>query len=306
MSDDDRTKPDTRLYVLQARKAPRAVIFRRGPSKQVRLVLWDTARDRFLPGQWLKGRVYERRSDLSPDGRYLAYFAAKHKPDGPPTWTAVSRPPYFTAIALWPKTDAWGGGALFKDDKTLLLNHHEGNMKVQTDGWRNPPIRVRPLGDSPGAGEDDPIWSMRLERDGWKLVQEGETHEDDRETADIWIRYDPPEVWRRAAPKRQHRLELEMRLCGIRERGGAWYVIEYSIVGAGDERVDLGRADWADWCRTSGDLLFARDGKIQRLPVDGALPDPARANALTDLSDQTFEEMEPPPEALEWGGRIHW
>jgi cytochrome bd-type quinol oxidase subunit 2 len=26
-------------------------------------------------GQWLKGRIYERRSDLSPDGKHLIYFA---------------------------------------------------------------------------------------------------------------------------------------------------------------------------------------------------------------------------------------
>ena len=57
-----------RLYVIQARDAPRAVIFRRGPSAHVMLALWHTDTDRVEEGQWLKGRIYERRADLSPDG----------------------------------------------------------------------------------------------------------------------------------------------------------------------------------------------------------------------------------------------
>jgi hypothetical protein len=37
-----RMKPSTRLYVLLARKAPLAVVFRRGLSKQVLLLMWNT------------------------------------------------------------------------------------------------------------------------------------------------------------------------------------------------------------------------------------------------------------------------
>ena len=110
------TQPSARLYALIARDARRAVVFRRGPSKQVLVLLWNLKDDVLVPGQWFKGRIYERRCDLSPDGEMLAYFAAKHRgPFG--TWTAVSRPPYLTALALWPKGDAWGGGALFEDER---------------------------------------------------------------------------------------------------------------------------------------------------------------------------------------------
>src|ERR1700760_351322 len=99
----------TRLFVLLARDAPVGVILRRGPSKQVLMIHWNLKNDTFVHGQWLKARVYERRCDLSPEGDMLLYFAATHrKPYG--TWSAVSRPPFFTALALWPKGDAWGGG----------------------------------------------------------------------------------------------------------------------------------------------------------------------------------------------------
>ena len=69
-------KSAVRLYALLARKAPLAVVFRRGPSKRVLLVLWRTDTDEFVEGQWLKGRIYERRCDLSPSGKRLVYFAA--------------------------------------------------------------------------------------------------------------------------------------------------------------------------------------------------------------------------------------
>ena len=98
------------MFVLLARKAPVAVVFRRGPSKHVLLVRWNLSDDSFEAGQWLKGRVYERRCDVSEDGERLIYFAANYRArDAQRTWTAVSRPPDFTALALWPKGDAWGG-----------------------------------------------------------------------------------------------------------------------------------------------------------------------------------------------------
>jgi hypothetical protein len=88
----------TRLFVILARAAPVAVVLRRGPSKDVLLLRWDLATDSFEAGQWLSGRIYERRCDLSPSGERFIYFAANHRPPLG-TWTAVSRPPYFTALA---------------------------------------------------------------------------------------------------------------------------------------------------------------------------------------------------------------
>ena len=68
-------KPPARLHVILAREAPLAVVIRRGPAKQVCTVLWNRRTDEFTLGQWLKGRIYEDRCDLSPDGRYFIYFA---------------------------------------------------------------------------------------------------------------------------------------------------------------------------------------------------------------------------------------
>lgn len=110
----------TRLYVILAREAQYGVIFRRGPSKRVLLIGWNTAGDTFERGQWFKGRIYERRCDLSPEGDLLLYFAANYrKPYF--SWTAISRPPFLTALALWPKGDCWGGGGHFSSRKQIAL-----------------------------------------------------------------------------------------------------------------------------------------------------------------------------------------
>ncbi len=46
-----------RLLFILARDANKAVIFRRGPTKWVQIILWDTARDTFEQGQWFHGRI---------------------------------------------------------------------------------------------------------------------------------------------------------------------------------------------------------------------------------------------------------
>ncbi len=68
-------------------------------------MLWDRQCDRFQLGQWLKGRIYERRSDLSPDGKYLIYFAmnGRWQSEACGAWTAISQAPYLKAIAIFPK-----------------------------------------------------------------------------------------------------------------------------------------------------------------------------------------------------------
>ena len=82
-----------RLHVLLAQDALYGVVIRRGPSKQVCTIGWNRADDTFTLGQWLKGRIYERRCDLSPDGRHMIYFAmnGQWNSEVNGSWTALSR-----------------------------------------------------------------------------------------------------------------------------------------------------------------------------------------------------------------------
>ena len=153
------------LYVLLARKAPFGVVFRRGPSKNVLLIGWNTSDDTFQCGQWLKGRIYERRCDLSPKGDLLLYFAANYR-EPYRSWSAISRPPFLTALAMWPKGDGWGGGGHFISKTRLALNHRDGERKLAV-GFSVPKwLKLEQFGKRPGWREDDPVHSERLERDG--------------------------------------------------------------------------------------------------------------------------------------------
>ncbi|MHC4756091.1 MAG: hypothetical protein ACYTBP_13215 [Planctomycetota bacterium] len=121
----DKSSP-CRLSLIFARNTPITVILRRGPSRWVEVIKWDTQSDTFEYGQWMHGRIYAERCGLSPDGKLFVYFVLKHgKIDEDQgyeqSFTAVSKPPYLTALAMWPHGDTWGGGGRFIDNKTLRL-----------------------------------------------------------------------------------------------------------------------------------------------------------------------------------------
>jgi hypothetical protein len=94
-----------RIYGIPATMAPIVAVFRRGPTNWSHVGRWDFGEKRYEPGAWLGGRIFPRRSDLSPDGRFLCYFA--HKPSA--TWkhgeayVALSKLPWLTALHASPR-----------------------------------------------------------------------------------------------------------------------------------------------------------------------------------------------------------
>jgi len=287
-----------RLYVILARDTPRAVVFRRGPSRQVQTISWNTANDTFDPGQWFKGRIYERRCDLSPSGKHLIYFAANHKPPYG-TWTAVSRPPFLTALALWPKGDAWGGGGLFEKENVVLLNHPAYQMEL-AEGFVLPKnVRIKQCGFSSGGGEDSPVFDLRLRRDGWRRMEESKLTKHGINAKLSWT-YDPPLTWAKTSPVKTSN-ELQMLIHGVHQRDGAWYLIEHILIDKiTGSSFSLGPTDWADWDR-DGDLLFAKDGQLFRLSrVKDKLEELNQSKLLIDLNDQKFANMPPSAEATRW------
>ena len=157
-----------RLFMILARDAPTAVIFRRGPTDWVQLIKWNTQTDSFESGQWFHGRIYEHRADLSPDGSLLIYFAMKNSSRALQDretkkftyfWTAISKPPYFTALALWPKYGSWDGGGLFNSNNSILLNHEK---EVAEPHPNHRPERLEVV-----LKDHCDIFSERLERDGF-------------------------------------------------------------------------------------------------------------------------------------------
>jgi hypothetical protein len=165
------TKATARLHVLLSRTAPTGVVIRRGPSKTVCTFGWNRSDDTFFVGQWLRGRIYERRADVSPDGKHLIYFAMNGRwvSETKGAWTAVSRAPYLKAIVLLAKGDCWNGGGLFTRDRLYWLNDgyghellHDSSEVVRDRAFVPPSI---------GNNECLGVYFPRLVRDGWQLVR---------------------------------------------------------------------------------------------------------------------------------------
>ena len=163
-----------RIHVLMAREARVGVVIRRGPSKKVCTVLWDRRTDEFQVGQWLNGRIYERRSDISPDGKYLIYFAmnGRWESEAKGSWTAISRVPYLKAIAIFPKGDCWNGGGLFTGKKSYWVFNGPAHSELRDNHEVHPdPNYQLPIyfGDEcPG------VYYPRLMRDGWEYIERRE------------------------------------------------------------------------------------------------------------------------------------
>ncbi len=248
--------PASRLFPVFARTAPQAVIFRRGPSDWTRLILWHTDTDEFEPGQWFKGRVFERRSDLSPNGEKLIYFARKtnwhtlHDEEYTRAWTAISRPPYYTALALWPKGNTWHGGGLFVDDRTVILNHRPERAIPHPDHLpRDVDIRPNPRAH----GEDDPIFGEHLSRDGWKVEQEGIV---ERGKKPVIFVTKQPEIRIKSRNSNTYVLSLTRRIDDLR------YSERFQVTDmAGNPILDTSGVTWLDWDQR-GRLVLFREGKV--------------------------------------------
>ena len=122
-------------------------------------------------GQWLYGRIYERRCDLSPDGRHLIYFAmnGKWRSKAKGAWTAVSKAPYVKALTLLAKGDCWHGGGLFQSSKEYWLNDGYGH-EVLHDHSKLKRAQKYPWHEYYG-GECTGVYYIRLQRDGWTMLR---------------------------------------------------------------------------------------------------------------------------------------
>lgn len=308
-----------RLYVILARDGRSAVVFRRGPSRHVAILRWWLSSDTVELGQWFHGRIYERRCDLSPDGELMVYFAAKY---GAPlaTWTAISRPPFLTALALWPNGSGWGGGGLFATNMRLGLNHRPDRCLAAPDSKCPHGFSASPYAEYAGHGEDDPICFHRMSRDGWTVVAQGRPSPYRADAAEHWT-FAEPEIYERAQPRhpRPHKspasaspIVLRRELRGIGVRNGPWYREQFSLHDAARNVRLIEDCEWADWDAT-GDLLFAARGRLYRLSARDAtsgIADPASmAKPIVDLRSLAFETIECPPDGRKWprlaSDRVH-
>jgi hypothetical protein len=268
-----------RIHVLLATHAPVGFVIRRGPSKSVATLLWDRRRDEFKLGQWLKGRIYERRSDLSPDGKYAIYFAMNGKwgSESRGSWTAISRAPYLKAIAFFPKGDCWHGGGLWTGKNTYWLNDGYGHTIAHDTTAVRRDRKYQPSGNY--GGECLGVYYQRLLRDGWKLV--------DRISAGKW---ESKDIFEKSIGKGWTLRKIAHAEIGA-PVGKGCYWDEHELVSCGENQI-IHCSAW-EWADLDGKrLVWAANGKLCAAEVqrDGL----AEEVELHDFNDMTFEAVEAP------------
>ncbi len=301
MTDKSQPAP-ARLFVLLASNAPVGVILCRGPTHWTQLIKWNTNTDTFEPGQWFKGRIYEDKCGLSPDGKLLVYFAKKggnsyKNPDYGDSWTAISKPPYFTALALWPVYGMWRGGGLFRSNELVYLNHHpaqqphpdhqpKGLEIVQDEDWY----------------VDIGILPERMSRDGWETIQTGQDiarrlKEDSPELLewdrhDYWIeKLDKPSIWY----KRSGNYRIEKHHFGYRAQRGSqdkFLLIDRRT----NRKFNLPNVRWADIDQHDR-LILAQEGKLFSAALSG---DEVSLTELADFNANRPEQVTTPGWARKW------
>lgn len=265
-----------RIYCIPAIEAPVVAVFRRGPSRWAQIGRWDLERRRYEAGAWLSGRIFPRRSDLSPDGRLLCYFA--HKPGASwehgEAYVALSRLPWLTALHAFATCGTWTRGYYF------------------TDGGGERALDERlPI---PYGLESSPAVQFAVERRrGWE------------EAADSPPR-DPKDAWdERRNVRMQKRQPGGAGLLRVESVGwsGGEFGVDQSVDGLRvlyslelDGRLEiLDDLQWADWDREGRLLAATRSGRIQI----HALAD-ARSGVLFD---EDLSRLEPDPKpAPDWAG----
>lgn len=261
--------------MLLAQDAPRAVVIRRGPTDWSRLSLWHTDTDTFEHGQWFHGRVFERRSDLSPDGELMLTFVHKIRADAPAdSWLTLSRPPYFTALAVWFVGGTWATGGLFRGSRSAWLGFDvvEPDRGALVRGFE---VSTRPPEhfDRSLDWTDRTVHLSRLAREGWEHVR---TTDDET-------------VWRRRLPDGGETLELAEHL--LVEGHAIRREVHLAVIDEG--RRELGVFDWGGWDH-AGRLVGARNGCLLELDGRGG------ERLLCSFVGQIPEPEAAPAWALRW------
>lgn len=272
MEDSTHALPPCRLKFAFSSNGKRCVILRRGPSDWVRMILWDMVTNEFSLGQWLHGPI--RDFDISPQGDHVIYFVSYHKKRSPYLWVAISKPPYFSALAMWPISDAWGGTCAFIDEEKISIN--KGMYQSSLDLAPNFQLEKYSI------VELDSLEEWKAKRRGWHK----QTPSDG---SDSRVRNNPE--FRKKSPKD------ELTLCSRRSRNyHSTPRYRYWLLNTDGKTIELG-AEFADF-DPSGRLIFSNKGRlcVGNIDESGQLV----TNEIADFNNQVPEEIEAPLSARTW------
>ena len=273
-----------RLFGIPAREASVVAVIRRGPSEWSHVSRWDLTTGELASGAWLHGTIYPQRTDLSPDGRWLAVFILKGNAGWSvgDTYLSISRLPWLTALAAWSTGGTWTRGIHFVEPA-------EHALRSEPDHGELGPLRRR----YGLAGTRPETFSVER-RTGW--VETATTP--DRSPSDHWdeARADAVVMQRTRPGATGPLLTVAGRYAAFRDNAPAWGEPAYGV-GWATEQASLDDVQWADWS-ADGQLLVAT--KHGRLQVREAPFDTGSATWERDVSADRPDPAPAPPEAREW------
>lgn len=260
-------QPRCRISFAVAREAPYAVILREGPGKWTHLIGWDLRADKFQFGQWLKAKI--PNFDLSPNGELLLYFVQSYRQRRDfKTWVALSRPPWFSALALWGIGDSWGGGTQFINASTIYIGKGLKEIKLNKGTL---PKWLRWTSEQ--IPDENPGSSL-----GWKPIKEAK----------------PIKRWEKSNGGK-FRLRLDYA------ENGKW--IYFLVWGKGNKEetmeITSGAKVQVDW-DPRGRIIFSAEGNLYAMERRSGN---WTKTLLLDLNPMKPETMAPPPDALKWPSR---
>lgn len=264
-----------KVYVLMTPNNSKSIILRRGPSKMFFTIGWDRDDDTFLYGQWLKGRIYPYRCDISFDGKYWLYFAMGKRGN---TYTGLAKYPYLKALDFYGKNDAWNGGGLFYDQKTYWLNeissHPHKQIRKQSNFKRiNQWYHLKTH-----MGEDPAIYFLRLLRDGWKQLDfEGLPVRFEKRVNDDW--------YLQRTFTHGHYTEKSHPI--------GYFEVFHLVNHLTNESYQCFYWDWSEFDSRNQRIVWTTKGKLMagNQIVAG---DIINSKVLLDLNEMTFEEIVAP------------
>lgn len=262
-----------RLHVLTAAEAPDAVVLRRGPAETLATIGWNRETGAFAMGQWMRGRLYEHRADLSPDGRHMIYFARTR---AAAAYTAISRAPFLHALVFLPQDSTWCGGGAFTGPGEVWLN---GGMPFPADA--PPELRASPDPRAYPASTDGfhmgATFAATLQRRGWRHLG-GDRYE-------IRLARTLPHGW-----------QLEVTPV-LRARNRALISLGYALAHPA-RGLRLDQPGW-DWAEAWGEGLHIAEGGClwqAGLSPEGGL---TARTCLRDFAPMRFEPIRAPYDTRE-------
>ena len=242
----------------------------------------------YEPGSWARATIYPQRCDVSPDGRWLVYFALKPSAEWElgPAYIAISRLPWLTALAAWGIGSTWTRGMQFLEDPSVWqvdephvggLGAVRGRFGLRLSNAHSFAVERRrgwtETADTPPRAPDD-AWD---ERRGDRIVLEK----------------------MRPGSNGSERLTVRGTYAAIRELHGIRTDIRYDLHRA-DGSIHLEGVQWADWDPRGRLLVATEEGRLQIREVDPATSGPGTVEWEADEGALDPDPSAPPPEAAAW------